>query len=170
MQHPKYERACYEDAPYLCKTTMCLIFNGSIDSSMESLFRRGDEYLSGYEELILTSPSATTGDGKSASLEQQQVDFFAKLEALSQNAPREALQATHGPLQRMQDGVYTANYAFMARFPTLEQAADFRRTPVYEALQQGDARLPVQAVACITVDVQPVQESNSNAANTSFLK
>lgn len=203
--HPTFAKAWRQEVAALCPSALLLAFAGQVDSGMEGLFRRGDEYRVGFEELLLLrtqQPSAAGGSASSGSgtgnapsgadaqaAAQQQADFFGKLEGLARSGSMGALQASHGRVARLEalgaatagfgtadgpahgtPGGLSPEYAFMARFPTVEQLAAFQQSAVYNALFAGDARLPAVALAALAVDVQPPEDSQDAPAASLFSK
>lgn len=135
----------------LCCCSAQVMFLGSIAQELEAIFRRGEEYATGIEHILLLQQSIEGLSGAAT--------FLQKLGELAESPVAGGIQASHGAVVSSVNSM--ATHVFMTRFTAQKQVQSFLQSPACAAILQQDPRLPVTAVASLCMSVQPAEESTT---------
>lgn len=132
-----------------------------IAKSLPAIFRKGSEWETGAEHLVLmASPEA---DPQAASPQA----FLERLAQMAQQTPTQALQVGFGRVV-WHTGVEllqaAPEWGLLARFPTAIQLQGLRESAPYAALVAGDSRVPIAAIASVTFELLSTEKQQSRAA------
>lgn len=133
----------------LCSTSAHIVYEGSVAKRLEALFRRGDEFASGVEHVLLLQPSSEGAVGADM--------FLGKLAALAESSVAGGIQASYGAV--ICCAHTAATHVLMTRFAAQQQMQQFLQTPACAAVLQQDPRVPVRAAGSLCMSVQPTEES-----------
>jgi hypothetical protein len=152
MAHPMTAKVMSETIAPLCKQTAQVVFEGLVTKQLEALFRRGEEFESGLEHVIMMVPGqANPADAQA---------FLGQLATLAESSVAGGIQASYGAALCCPhlDG---CTHVFMTRFAAKQQIQQFLMTPPCQAVLSHDSRLPVWACMSFTFDVSPTQDSQT---------
>jgi len=118
------------------KTHLVVAFEGRVNPpSLETLFRRGAEWESGVEHVMILSSSSETGNEASSAAADE---FVSQLSELAESSLVGAVQSTSGrvfPLvEDSDDSHLRPTHALLTRFAAEEQLRAFLALPPVEAL------------------------------------
>lgn len=133
----------------LCTDHAQLVFEGMVTKRLEALFRRGEEFESGVEHVLLLQPSSNGGLGADA--------FLAQLAELAESSVAGGIQASHGAVISCVHAA--ATHVLMTRFAAPQQVQQLLGTPACAAVVAADPRVPVVAVSSLSINIQPTEES-----------
>lgn len=148
MAHPLMSQM-QEQVRELCTRSAHIIFEGSVTKRLEALFRRGEEFASGVEHVLLLQPGSNGGIGADVFLEQ--------LGALAESSVAGGIQASHGAVLSSENAA--ATHVLMTRFAAPQQVQQLLQTPAGAAVLQGDMRVPLVAGSSFAINMQPTEES-----------
>lgn len=140
----------------LCTDHAQLVFEGMVTKRLEALFRRGEEFESGVEHVLLLQPGANGGLGADAFLDQ--------LAELAESSVAGGIQASHGAVISCVHAA--ATHVLMTRFASLQQVQQLLSTPACAAVIAADPRVPVVAVTGLAISIQPTEESTQVAGGS----
>jgi hypothetical protein len=132
-----------------CATSAQLVFQGAVTKRLEALFRRGDEYASGVEHILLLQPGASGGAGADV--------FLERLAALAESSVAGGIQASYGAV--ISCAHTAATHVLMTRFAAAQQVQQLLATPACAAVMARDPRVPVVAASSLCISIQPTEES-----------
>lgn len=132
-----------------CANSAQLVFEGTVAKRLEALFRRGDEFASGVEHILLLQPGSNGGAGADA--------FLERLAALAESSVAGGIQASYGAV--ISCAHTAATHVLMTRFAAQQQIEQLLATPACVAVMQRDARVPVVAASSLCISIQPTEES-----------
>lgn len=135
----------------MCTDHAQLVFEGMVTKRLEALFRRGEEFESGVEHVLLLQPGANGGLGADA--------FLAQLAELAESSVAGGIQASHGAVISCVHAA--ATHVLMTRFAVMQQVQQLLSTPACAAVVAADPRVPVVAVSCLSISIQPTEESTN---------
>lgn len=132
-----------------------------IDKSLPAIFRKGSEWETGVEHLLVTTPRQGVADPSQPHV------FLERLAQLARQLPAGALQVCVGPAV-WHNGPITlqgaASWGFLARFPAAAQLRGLRESPPYAAVVAGDERVPVMGLSSVTFELLSAEKQQSRAA------
>jgi hypothetical protein len=140
----------------LCTDHAQLVFEGMVTKRLEALFRRGEEFQSGVEHVLLLQPGANGGVGADT--------FLAQLAELAESSVAGGIQASHGAVISCVHAA--ATHVLMTRFAAAQQVQQLLGTPACAAVVAADPRVPVVAVSSLTISIQPTEESTQVAGGS----
>ena len=152
MANPTTAKVMTETVAPLCEQTAQVVFEGLVTKQLEALFRRGEEFETGLEHVIMMVPGqANPADAQA---------FLAQLATLAESSVAGGIQASFGAALCCPhlDG---CTHVFMTRFAAKQQIQQFLLTPPCQAVLAHDPRLPVWACMSFTFDVSPPQDSQT---------
>jgi hypothetical protein len=132
-----------------CAASAQLVFEGAITKRLEALFRRGDEYASGVEHILLLQPGASGGADADV--------FLERLAALAESSVAGGIQASYGAV--ISCAHTAATHVLMTRFAAAQQVQQLLATPACAAVMARDPRVPVVAASSLCISIQPTEES-----------
>jgi hypothetical protein len=133
----------------LCIDHAQLVFEGMVTKRLEALFRRGEEFESGVEHVMLLQPNANGGAGADT--------FLTQLAELAESSVAGGIQASHGAVISCVHAA--ASHVLMTRFAAQQQVQQLLNTPACAAVVAADPRVPVAAASCLSISIQPTEES-----------
>lgn len=138
-----------------------IILQVCIEKNLAAIFRKGSEWETGVEHLLVTTPLQGAAN---SSLPHA---FLERLAQLARQPPAGALQVCVGPVI-WHNGPATlqvaANWGFLARFPTAAQLRGLRESLPYAAAVAGDERVPVMGLSSVTFELLSAEQQQSRAA------
>lgn len=140
----------------LCTDHAQLVFEGMVTKRLEALFRRGEEFESGVEHILLLQPGANGGLGAD--------DFLSQLAGLAESSVAGGIQASHGAVISCVHAA--ATHVLMVRFAAPQQVQQLLGTPACAAVIAADPRVPVVAVASLSISIQPTEDSTQVAGGS----
>jgi hypothetical protein len=132
-----------------CAASAQLVFEGTVTKRLEALFRRGDEYASGVEHILLLQPGDSGGTGAD--------EFLERLAALAESSVAGGIQASYGAV--ISCAHTAATHVLMTRFAAPQQVQQLLATPACAAVMARDPRVPVVAASSLCICIQPTEES-----------
>lgn len=148
LLHPMMA-AMQEQISSRCAASAQLVFEGTVTKRLEALFRRGDEYASGVEHILLLQPGLSGGAGAD--------EFLERLAALAESSVAGGIQASYGAVISCAHAA--ATHVLMTRFAAAQQVQQLLATPACAAVMARDARVPVVAASSLCICIQPTEES-----------
>lgn len=148
QKHPLMSQA-QDQVAQLCSMSAHIVFEGMVAKRLEALFRRGDEFASGIEHILLLRPGRNSGEAADV--------FLDKLAALAESSVAGGIQASRGAVICCFHA--SATHVLMTRFAAAQQIQQFLHTPACAAVMQHDPRVPVVAATSLCVTLQPAEES-----------
>eukprot|EP00775_Hariotina_reticulata_P013471 gene13471-13597_t len=133
----------------LCTGSAEIVFEGTISKRLEALFRRGEEFASGVEHVLLLQPGSNGSIGADT--------FLSQLGALAESSVAGGIQASHGAV--LSCAPAAATHVLMTRFAAYQQVQQLLQTPAGAAVLQGDVRVPLVAASSLTISMQPTEDS-----------
>lgn len=143
----------------VCNDHAQLVFEGMVTKRLEALFRRGEEFESGVEHVLLLQPGANGGLGADA--------FLSQLAELAESSVAGGIQTSHGAVISCVHAA--ATHVLMTRFAALQQVQQLLNTPACAAVVAADPRVPVVAVSCLSISIQPTEESKQVSGGGAML-
>lgn len=156
-KHPLMSKV-QEQVNNQCSTSARIVFEGLVAKRLETLFRRGDEFASGVEHVLLLQPS--NEEGMDADM------FLEKLAAFAESSTAGGVQASYGRIVCSDHTL--ATHVLMTRFAALQQMQQFLQTPACAAVLRQDPRVPVVAASSLCISVQPNEDSAKVSGAGSF--
>jgi len=149
MAHPLMSQM-QQQISELCTGSARIIFEGLVTKRLEALFRRGEEFASGVEHVMLLQPGSNGGIGADT--------FLEKLGALAESSVAGGIQASQGCCPSLLEHA-AATHVLMTRFAAPQQVQQLLQTPAGAAMLQGDMRVPLVAASSFAISIQPTEES-----------
>lgn len=125
------------------------VLQGLVAKRLEALFRRGEEFATGVEHVLLLQPGGAAPEAADA--------FLSQLGALAESSVAGGIQASHGAVISCVHAA--ATHVLMTRFASAAQVEQLLRTPACMAVLAHDPRVPVVAMQSLTISMQPTEES-----------
>eukprot|EP00879_Flechtneria_rotunda_P022404 GHRR01023644.1.p1 GENE.GHRR01023644.1~~GHRR01023644.1.p1 ORF type:complete len:154 (-),score=55.79 GHRR01023644.1:582-1043(-) len=133
-----------------CSCSAHVVYEGTVPKDLMAIFRRGDEFASGVDHILLLQPNANSSTGA--------CQFLQKLAALAESAIAGGIQTTYGPIISSSNS--TATHVLMTRFAAPQQVEQLLQTPACAAVLQRDTRVPLVAAKSLCTSIQPIGETN----------
>mmetsp|Transcript_13184 Transcript_13184/g.33860 ORF Transcript_13184/g.33860 Transcript_13184/m.33860 type:complete len:326 (-) Transcript_13184:77-1054(-) len=135
----------------------------SVASDLGSIYRQGDEWSTGVEHLLMIVDNPGYGDGVTTDLPL----MISQLGEVAESSKAGAVQCSGGIA--LEETTIAMSGLLMARFMDAMQLDTFTRSPPYQALWDGNKRLPGQALINVTFNVAPADEQQTVGIADGFL-
>jgi len=135
----------------------------SVASDLGSIYRQGDEWSTGVEHLLMIVDNPGYGDGVTTDLPL----MISQLGEVAESSKAGAVQCSGGIA--LEETTIAMSGLLMARFMDAMQLDTFTRSPPYQALWDGNKRLPGQALINVTFNIAPADEQQTVGIADGFL-